>query len=224
MTISENILNLLHDLKTFNFTLVAVSKNHAAESILEAYKSGQRNFGENKVQEMSDKQINLPSDIKWHMIGHLQRNKVKYIAPYVYLIHSVDSFKLLKEINKEAQKNNRTINCLLQVHIAMEDTKFGLDWNELETMLQSEDLDTLENICIKGLMAMASNTDDMEIVRKEFKQVKTHFDQYKNRFNHLHNVDLCELSMGMSGDYKIALEEGSTIIRIGSSIFGARKY
>lgn len=224
MTISEKILNLLHDLKTFSFTLVAVSKNHPAEAILDAYKGGQRHFGENKVQEMSDKQLNLPSDIKWHMIGHLQRNKVKYIAPYVHLIHSVDSLKLLKEINKEAKKNERTIDCLLQIHIAREESKFGMDWMELETLLQTEEFKTLENICIKGLMAMATNTDDISIVRAEFRQVKVHFDTYKNCFNHMPNVDFHEISMGMSGDYKVALEEGSTLIRIGSSIFGSRNY
>lgn len=196
-------------------TLVAVSKTKPAADIKELYDLGQRDFGENYVQELTEKQPALPSDIRWHYIGHLQSNKVKYIAAFVQLIHGVDSFKLLKEINKQAQKNNRIIDCLLQVHIAQEETKFGLDENELHDVLAGQELAELKNIRVLGLMGMASFTEDMNKVRGEFKYLKTLFDKYPQ---------LQTLSMGMSSDYKIAIEEGSTMIRIGSLLFGERRY
>lgn len=203
-------------------TLVAVSKTKPAEDILELYNLGQRDFGENYVQELTDKQAQLPKDIRWHFIGHLQSNKVKYIAAFVHLIHGVDSFSLLKEINKQAVKNDRVIDCLLQVHIAQEETKFGFDENELEELLNtnSGELHELKNVKITGLMGMASFTEDMNTVRDEFQYLKKLFDKY----NQLPTIDykLQTLSMGMSGDYKIAIEEGSTMVRIGSLLFGAR--
>lgn len=194
-----------------NITLVAVSKTKPVEDILELYELGQRDFGENYVQELVDKQASLPTDIRWHFIGHLQSNKVKYIAPFVHLIHGVDSVKLLKEINKEAGKNNRVIDVLLQVYIAQEETKFGLDEEELKIVLNESE--SLNHISIKGLMGMASFSDDLQKVRGEFQQLKNMFNQYP-RFS--------ILSMGMSGDYKAAIEEGSTMVRIGSLLFGAR--
>lgn len=224
MSINNHFKSILLELQYFPNKLIAVSKNHPPEAIQEVFDCGQKHFGENKVQEMVDKHQQLPKSIHWHMIGHLQRNKVKYIAPFVYLIHSIDSIKLLAEVQKEALKNDRTINCLLQVHIAQEETKFGLSWPELENLLNNDDFKKMDRVCIKGLMAMASNTDNMEQVRAEFKEVKQHFDTYKNQFKELPNVDFQEISMGMSADYKIALEEGSTYIRIGSAIFGNRNY
>ncbi|MBD1261254.1 YggS family pyridoxal phosphate-dependent enzyme [Maribacter polysiphoniae] len=200
-------------------TLVAVSKTKPQESILEAYDGGQRIFGENKIQEMAEKWAVLPKDIEWHMIGHVQRNKVKYMAEFVSLIHGVDSFKLLKEIDKQAKKHNRTIPCLLQMHIAQEATKFGLDQTELNDLIQSEAFKALDHIEIVGLMGMATNTPDHVQIRNEFKQLKSIFDQLKGSLPHV-----SVLSMGMSGDYKIAIEEGSTMVRIGSSIFGSRNY
>lgn len=201
--------------------LIAVSKTKPIELLQEAYHAGQRLFGENKVQEMAAKWEQLPKDIQWHMIGHLQSNKVKYMAGFVDLIHSVDSFKLLEVINKEAAKNNRKINCLLQVYIASEETKFGLDQGELMELLEHLKNTPLPNIEIKGLMGMASNTEDTNQIRREFRRLKQLFDQCKgtyfsdsNQFN--------EISMGMSGDYTIAVEEGSTLVRVGSSIFGSR--
>lgn len=203
-------------------TLVAVSKTKPAEDILELYNLGQRDFGENYVQELTDKQTQLPKDIRWHFIGHLQSNKVKYIAAFVHLIQGVDSFSLLKEINKQAVKNGRVIDCLLQVHIAQEETKFGFDENELDEILNtnSGELHELKNVKITGLMGMASFTEDMNTVRSEFQYLKKLFDKY----NQLPTIDykLQTLSMGMSGDYKIAIEEGSTMVRIGSLLFGAR--
>ncbi|MBZ4676101.1 MAG: YggS family pyridoxal phosphate-dependent enzyme, partial [Anaerophaga sp.] len=188
-----------------------------------AYETGHRIFGENKVQELADKYEQLPKDIRWHMIGHLQRNKVKYIAPFVSLIHGVDSFRLLKTINKEAAKNNRIIPCLFQIHIADEETKFGLDENELFEILESADYKNLSNIQIKGLMGMATFTDDREKVRSEFRFLKTLFDKTKN--NYFRSDDAFSiLSMGMSGDYQIAVEEGSNMVRIGSAVFGERQY
>jgi pyridoxal phosphate enzyme (YggS family) len=201
--------------------LIAVSKTKPIELLQEAYNAGQRLFGENKVQEMAAKWEQLPKDIQWHMIGHLQSNKVKYMAGFVDLIHSVDSFKLLEVINKEAAKNNRKINCLLQVYIASEETKFGLDEGELMELLERLKNSPLPNIEIKGLMGMASNTEDTNLIRREFKSLKQLFDKCKatyfvgsNQFN--------DISMGMSGDYTIAVEEGSTLVRVGSSIFGSR--
>lgn len=200
-------------------TLVAVSKTKPNEAILEAYQTGQRIFGENKVQELTEKYESLPKDIEWHMIGHLQSNKVKYIAPFVSLIHGVDSFKLLKEINKRAAQNERIINCLLQIHIAEEDTKFGFDEKEVIELIKSEAFQHLKNIKIVGLMGMATFTDDENQIRKEFKTLKNLFDKFQIS-NHQFQI----LSIGMSGDYQIAIEEGSTMIRVGSSIFGERNY
>ena len=202
-------------------TLVAVSKTKPAEDIMELYELGQRDFGVNYVQELTEKAEQLPKDIRWHFIGHLQNNKVKYIAPFVHLIHGVDSFKLLKEINKEAIKNNRTIDVLLQAYIAQEETKFGMDEDELQTAItEFEQLENKQvNIC--GLMGMASFTDDMEKVRGEFHNLKVIFEKYKLTF---HNSPFNILSMGMSADYSVAIEQGSTMVRIGSLLFGARNY
>lgn len=200
-------------------TLVAVSKTKPNEAILEAYQAGQRIFGENKVQELTEKHESLPKDIEWHMIGHLQSNKVKYIAPFVSLIHGVDSFKLLKEINKRAAQNERVINCLLQIHIAEEDTKFGFDEKEVIELIKSEAFQHLKNIKVVGLMGMATFTDDENQIRKEFKTLKNLFDKFQIS-NHQFQI----LSIGMSGDYQLAIEEGSTMIRVGSSIFGERNY
>lgn len=203
--------------------LVAVSKTHSVEEIMEAYQTGQRCFAENKAQELSAKQPLLPSDIEWHFIGHLQSNKVKYIAPFVSLIHSVDSLKLLQVIDKEASKNGRTISCLLQFHIAEEDTKFGLDIEEAEEILESKAYRELKNISIAGIMSMATFTDDYDQVRREFRHLKAIFDQLKGKY-FAHDPAFREISMGMSDDYEIAVSEGSTLVRIGSSIFGARIY
>lgn len=201
-------------------TLVAVSKTKPVEDIRELYEMGQRDFGENYVQELVDKQPQLPGDVKWHYIGHLQSNKVKYIASFVHLIHGVDSLKLLKEINKQAQKNNRVIDCLLQVHIAQEETKFGMDDKEIEGIVASTELSELKNIRVAGMMGMASFTEDTSKVRTEFNYLKSLFDKYSKTTTP--NFQLTILSMGMSGDYKIAVEEGSTMVRIGSLLFGER--
>jgi len=218
MSIKENIVEIKSTLPD-QLTLVAVSKTKPNSAILEAYDGGQRIFGENKVQEMVQKWEELPKDIEWHMIGHLQRNKVKYMAEFVSLVHGVDSFRLLKEINKQAVKHNRVIDCLLQMHIAEEDTKFGLDENELQEIITSEEYRNLQNIRVVGLMGMATFTEDTEQIRKEFGQLKKTFDNLKSTL-----PDISILSMGMSGDYNIAIEEGSTMVRIGSSIFGTRNY
>ena len=223
MDISNNIKEFLSYLSPNSCRLVAVSKTKSPADIQEAYEAGQRIFGENKVQEMTEKSGLLPKDIEWHMIGHLQRNKVKYIAPYVSLIHAVDSIRLLSEINKQGSKVNRLIPCLLQIHIAEEETKFGLSEEELILLLASDEVKEMENIKIAGLMGMATNTDDKIQVRKEFKGLKRLFDQV-NAMELPGHIDMKELSMGMSGDYKIAIEEGSTLIRVGSAIFGARNY
>jgi len=202
-------------------TLIAVSKTKPIEDILIAYETGQRVFGENKAQEMSEKQSFLPADIEWHFIGHLQSNKVKYIAPFVKLVHSVDSVKLLGEINKHAFKNARIIDCLLQFHIATEESKFGLDLREALSILESDYFKSLKNIRVVGVMGMATLTDDSDLIRKEFKYLKNSFDEIKK--NYFPKDDsFSEISMGMSDDYKIAIEEGSTLIRIGSAIFGSR--
>lgn len=201
--------------------LVAVSKTKPAADIREMYDRGQREFGENYVQELVDKAAQLPADIHWHFIGHLQSNKAKYIAPFVHMIHGVDSFSLLKEINKQAAKNNRVIDCSLQVHIAQEDTKFGLSEEELQTILQPS-LAELKNIRIRGLMGMASFTEDMDKVRREFKQLKAIFDRCAATAVSIDNCQFDTLSMGMSSDYDIAIEEGSTMVRIGSLLFGSR--
>lgn len=222
MQISENLKEVLHFIPE-NVKLIAVSKNHSPEQIMEAYQAGQRCFGENKVQELLQKQPILPSDIQWHLIGHLQTNKVKYIAPFVSCIHSVDSFKLLQLINKEAAKNNRAIDCLLQMHIAEEDTKFGMNMNELAELLQNPDFSLLQNVRICGLMGMATFTDDMEQVRKEFKNLKQGFEMVREKW--FADKDYFrEISMGMSDDYRLAIEEGSTMVRVGTAIFGSRGY
>ncbi len=218
MSIRSNLEEIRKSLPA-GVTLVAVSKTKPISDLNEAYQAGQRVFGENKIQEMSQKWEELPRDIEWHMIGHVQRNKVKYMAPYVSLVHGVDSFRLLREINKQAKKNDRVIPCLLQMHIAEEETKFGLDTTELNEILDSEEFPKMENIAVTGLMGMATFTSNEEQLRREFKQLKTIFDTLRQK------VPTAEiLSMGMSGDYKIAIEEGSTMVRIGSSIFGARNY
>lgn len=203
--------------------LVAVSKFKPAEDIAALYQLGQRVFGENHAQEMKAKHEELPKDIEWHFIGHLQTNKIKYIAPYVALIHSIDSFALLKEVNKHAAKNGRVIPCLLQFHIAEEETKFGFSWNECEEMLQNPDFQELKNIEIRGVMGMASFTDNQDRVRKEFHHLHEIFDMLKTRF-FSQNIDFKELSMGMTEDYPVAVSEGSTLVRIGSAIFGPRDY
>ncbi|MCE2743972.1 MAG: YggS family pyridoxal phosphate-dependent enzyme [Fluviicola sp.] len=202
-------------------TLVAVSKTKPVAALQEVYDAGQRHFGENKVQEMTEKWEVLPKDIKWHLIGHLQTNKVKYIAPYVHLIHSVDSFKLLKEIDKEAKKNNRIIDCLLQFHVAQEDTKFGLDFEEAKELIENPEFIDLHNVHLVGVMGMASFTENEDVVRKEFQQLEDYFQLIKSYY-FTFNDDFKEISMGMSGDYQLAIEEGSTMVRVGSSIFGTR--
>jgi len=218
----ETYKQIITELQQENVILVAVSKTKPVEDIRELYDLGHRDFGENYVQELVDKESQLPKDIRWHYIGHLQSNKVKYIAPFVHLIHGVDSLKLLSEIDKQAAKNNRMIDCLLQVHIAQEETKFGFDEEELETLITR--ISTNENewagVCIKGLMGMASFTDNMNIVRKEFQYLKAIFEKHTNLS--IANCRLQILSMGMSSDYKIAIEEGSTMVRIGSLLFGTR--
>ncbi|OIR00685.1 hypothetical protein GALL_172100 [mine drainage metagenome] len=213
----EAYKKIAEELKVKKVLLVAVSKTKPIADIQELYDLGQRDFGENYVQELVDKETVLPKDIRWHFIGHLQSNKVKYIAAFVHLIHGVDSVSLLKEINKQAAKNNRVIDCLLQVHIAEEETKFGFSLHELENQL--DELNELKNINIVGLMGMASFTSDMDKVRTEFKNLKIIFDKLKT-----YNLPLTTLSMGMSADYKIAVEEGSNMVRIGSLLFGAREY
>lgn len=216
MSIADN----LHKIKSSipeNVTLVVVTKTHPVEKIMQAYNEGHLIFGENKVQELIAKHEQLPKDIQWHLIGHLQSNKVKLIAPFVSLIQSVDSLKLLKEINKQALKNNRIINCLLQIYIANEDTKFGLEYTEVESLLQTDELKKLKNIQIVGLMGMATNTSDREQIEKEFKSLNSLFKRLQRTSSSFHI-----LSMGMSSDYAIAIKSGSTLIRVGSSIFGNR--
>ena len=216
MSIKKNLQNIKLNLPK-NITLVAVSKTKPVELLNEAYDQGQRIFGENKVQEMVDKFEKMPKDIKWHMIGHLQTNKVKYIASFVSLIHGVDSLKLLREINKQATKHNRVIDCLIQIKIASEDTKFGMILNDLQLLLKSDEFKNLDNIRIKGLMGMASFTTDNLQIESEFKYLKSIFDQIKKKYS-----DIEILSMGMSNDYKLATKYGSNMIRIGSHIFGSR--
>ena len=203
--------------------IVAVSKTISNEGIEEIYNCGQKTFGENKVQELTGKAESLPDDIEWHMIGHLQSNKVKFIAPFISMVHSIDSFKLLISLNKEAKKNQRIIDCLFQVYIAEEETKFGFSENEVRSILDSTEFNKLENIRINGLMGMASFTEDTKKVREEFKSLKVFFDTLKKQY--FQNFDyFAELSMGMSSDYKIAIQEGATMIRVGSLIFGERNY
>jgi len=227
MSISKNLNNLKFQLPA-HVTLVAVSKTKPVADLMEAYNAGQRIFGENKIQEMTDKWEVMPKDIEWHMIGHVQTNKVKYMAPYVSLIHGVDSLKLLLEINKQAAKNNRVIDCLLQVYIAEEESKFGLDEQELDEILNKildsarNDNNEFKNIKIVGLMGMATFTENQNQIEKEFKHLKTIFDKYSQL--ETSNLKLQTLSMGMSGDYQLAISCGSTMVRIGSSIFGSRNY
>jgi pyridoxal phosphate enzyme (YggS family) len=218
--IAENIIRIKSSLPS-NVTLIAVSKTKPASDIQKAYDAGQRIFGENKVQELVSKYDALSKDIEWHMIGHLQSNKVKYMAHFVALIHGVDSFSLLKEINKQAQKNNRVQNILLQFHIAQEETKFGFSYDEAQAMLNSNEFKNLDNISVVGVMGMASFTENQSQIHAEFKILKSYFDQLKSQF-FSDNNSFKEISMGMSGDYQIAIEEGSTMVRIGSSIFGGR--
>jgi len=220
MEIQERLTTFLQTIPN-SVQLVAVSKTKPDEMILEAYNSGQRVFGENKVQDLAAKSPRLPNDIQWHFIGHLQRNKVKYVAPFVSMLHGVDGLKLLIEINKQAAKNERTIQCLLQFHIAEEETKFGLNLMEAEELISDERFAQLDNVQIAGVMGMATYTSDMEQVRKEFRQLKQHFQFLKNKY-FLNNPAFKEISMGMSADYQIAIEEGSTMIRIGTKIFGTR--
>ncbi|MCL6217714.1 YggS family pyridoxal phosphate-dependent enzyme [Zunongwangia pacifica] len=218
MNIAENIKKYRNELPD-TVDLVAISKTKPNEDLLEAYEVGQRIFGENKIQEMTDKWEALPKDIEWHMVGHVQRNKVKYMAPYVGLIHAVDSLKLLKEINKQAKKHDRVIRCLLQIKIAEEDSKFGISAGEAEEILQSAAYKAFENVAVVGLMGMATNTDNDEKVAEEFDYLHSVFKDFRVKY-----PAIKELSMGMSGDYKIAVKHGSTMVRIGSSIFGARNY
>ena len=220
MDARENLTKLLDQIPP-SVKVVAVSKTKPLQTIQNVYNQGYRIFGENKVQELSEKHPQLPDDIEWHFIGHLQRNKVKYIAPFVDMVHSIDSLRLLNEVNKQAANANRTINCLLQFHIASESTKFGLDLEEAVDMLKSEQYRSHQNITICGVMGMGTFTDNEDIVRTEFKRLKQIFDQLKQEF-FSHSDDFKEISMGMSDDYHIAIEEGSTIVRIGSAIFGAR--
>ncbi len=219
MSIKNNLLEIKSNLPN-NVTLVAVSKTKPIADLLEAYESGQRIFGENKIQEMTTKWLEMPKDIEWHMIGHVQSNKVKFMAPYVNLIHGVESFKLLEEINKQAFKNNRVIDCLLQLFIADEETKFGLNETELFELIASEEFKNLKNIRIVGLMGMATFTDNQNKINLEFKNLKIIFEKIKHQNLNNHKIEI--LSMGMSGDYKIAIACGSTMVRIGSSIFGGR--
>ena len=215
-----SIKNNLNDLKSSlprHVTLIAVSKTKPVENLMEAYDAGQRIFGENKVQEMVDKYHTMPKDIQWHMIGHLQRNKVKYLAEFVELIHGVDSIKLLQEINKQAQKHDRIIKCLLQIKIAQEDSKFGMSFDDAQELFQSNSLKTLHHINIEGVMGMASFTTDQKQIELEFRHLKHSFDTLKQL-----SPEISIISMGMSGDYPIAIECGSTMIRVGSKIFGTR--
>lgn len=217
MTVSINLKNILSTLPCA-VKLVLVSKYQSVETIMEAYNTGYRVFGENKAQELITKQPLMPKDIEWHFIGHLQTNKVKYIVPFVSLIHSVESLKLLMEINKEALKNNKIINCLMQFHIATEETKFGLSYQEAEEILNSDDYKKLNNINICGVMGMATFTEDKQVVRKEFQNLKHIFDTLKSKY-FAGNETFKEISMGMSDDFHVAVEEGSTMVRVGTAIF-----
>ena len=218
MSISSNLIQLNQSIPG-NVTLVAVSKTHPVEAISEAYQCGQRVFGENRVQELDEKHSQLPADISWHLIGHLQKNKVKYIAPYVSMIHSVDDLELLKVIQKEAQKNDRIIDCLIQIHIADEESKFGFSHSEADDFFGSINDADYPNVCIRGLMGMATFTENHAQVEAEFEGLKTFFDNIQSRRNS-DSFNVC--SMGMSGDYQLAIEAGSNMIRVGSAIFGSR--
>ncbi|MBR6601842.1 MAG: YggS family pyridoxal phosphate-dependent enzyme [Bacteroidaceae bacterium] len=221
MSVAEQITSLRKELPR-GVSLLAISKYQPIEAIQEAYDAGQRMFGENHIQEMAAKAAVLPKDIEWHFTGHVQTNKIKYMAPFVSLVHAVDSFRLLREIDKHAAKHNRCIDCLLQIHIAQEDTKYGLTIDECRQLLANEPWRELEHIRITGLMAMGSNTDDMEQVRHEFRKMKQLFDELQTTY-FPDEPSFCQLSEGMTDDYPIAIEEGSTLVRIGSMIFGERK-
>lgn len=221
--IKENLEKIKSELPE-HVQLIAVSKTKPEADILEAYNAGHRDFGENKVQEMTDKHASLPGDIQWHMIGHVQRNKVKYMAPFVHLIHGVDSLRLLKEIDKQGRKNDRVINCLLQVHIAKEESKFGLDEEELKALLDSESFREMKHVNIRGLMGMATFTENNDVIKSEFTYLKNLFDSLKQKQEQWPHLNMEILSMGMSGDYHLAVECGSNMVRIGSSIFGERNY
>ena len=223
MSIAQKIDFFTRELENTNCRLIAVSKTHPPEAIREAYAAGQRLFGENKVQEMTAKQADLPPDIQWHLIGHLQTNKVKYIAPFVDTIQSVDSLKLLQEIDKQAAKHNRVINCLLQIYIATEETKFGLSEAEARELLASSEYQGLIQVRITGVMGIATNTSSADKLKKEFQKLKLIFEELKRDFFPAAD-SFSEISMGMSSDYKLAIAEGSTMIRVGSSIFGERNY
>ncbi|MFT7352364.1 MAG: pyridoxal phosphate enzyme (YggS family) [Flavobacterium sp.] len=218
----KNNLDTINSQIPKNVSLVAVSKTKPVSDLMQAYSAGQRIFGENKIQEMTEKWEEMPKDIQWHMIGHVQTNKVKYMAEYVSLVHGVDSLKLVSEINKQAKKYDKVVNCLLQMHIAEEETKFGLDETELQEILETlrKEESSFKNVQIVGLMGMATFTDNKEQVKKEFQNLKVVFEKYKN--TEISNVKMETLSMGMSGDYRIAIDCGSTMVRIGSSIFGSR--
>lgn len=221
MNIAYNINSFRDKLSSHNCNLIAVSKKKPVQDIMEAYEAGQRDFGENKVQELIEKVPELPADIRWHMIGHLQRNKVKYLAPVVHMIHSVDSLRLLNEIEKQAEKAGRVIPCLLQVHIATEETKFGFSEEEIYELMSSESVKNFKWLKIAGLMGMATNTGDHNQIRREFQGLKLMFDKIKSQ-SLSDSIDMKELSIGMTSDFEIAIEEGSTLIRIGSAIFGPR--
>ncbi|GAA3569303.1 YggS family pyridoxal phosphate-dependent enzyme [Snuella lapsa] len=221
MSIKQNLQDIKVSLPE-HVTLVAVSKTKPINDLMEAYKAGQRVFGENKIQEMVQKHDVMPKDVEWHMIGHVQRNKVKYMASFVRLIHGVDNLKLLQEVNKQARKHDRSINCLLQIKIASEDSKFGMSPEDAAALLQSENLRELKNIKVIGLMGMATFTEDMSQIKNEFSYLKETFDKLQ-QFSSF-NCQLSTLSMGMSGDYQLAIDCGSTMVRVGSSIFGARNY
>lgn len=221
MSIADNIKSLKKETGGTKVTLLAVSKTKPAAELMEAYDAGQRLFGENMVQELVEKQESLPKDIEWHLIGHLQTNKVKYIAPFISMIQSVDSMKLLQEINKHAEKNKRTIDCLLQIYIADEDTKYGLGFDEAIELLRSEEYAALKNIRIRGLMGIATNTDNEKQIKDEYYELKTFFDGVKASFFRK-EASFDTLSMGMSADYKLAIEQGSNMVRLGSTIFGTR--
>ncbi|MGK7397593.1 MAG: YggS family pyridoxal phosphate-dependent enzyme [Candidatus Cyclobacteriaceae bacterium M3_2C_046] len=225
MSIKDNIKELQLFLEQYHCKLIAVTKTHPPDLIMQAYEADFKVYGENKVQELIQKQEALPPDIEWHLIGHLQRNKVKYVVPFVYLIQSVDSLRLLKEINKQGKKINRVINCLLQVHIAEEESKFGFSEPELLEALHSDTINQFEFVKIEGLMGMATFTEDEDQIRKEFRWLRNLFDNIKSTQAQDHpRIEMRELSMGMSSDYKIAVEEGSTMVRVGSAIFGQRNY
>lgn len=221
MSIAANISAIKEEVESVNVKLVAVSKTKSVEEIMEAYAAGQRVFGENMVQELVDKHEQLPKDIEWHLVGHLQTNKVKYIAPFISLVHSVDSLKLLQEINKQALKNNRVIDCLLQIYIADEETKFGLGFDEAIDLLRSDEYKELKNVRIVGVMGIATNTENPKQIREEFYELKTLFSGIKESFFRKDD-SFKEISMGMSDDYKVAIEQGSTMVRLGSTIFGKR--